>query len=257
MVKDTFTEREPECLRFLATHFDQEGEVVDVHSVPAYSELGDEKLFKMFFRFERYGLVKQFSSRSFTILPKLLEVVQQLDNPEVPSMKYGIFISYANKDADLAVELKDAFEKRGVRCFMASEDVASDARWAPAIRQAFVESKRILLLLTPCSINRPWMYLETGAAWALDKDIVPALEHVSENDLDDLTRKYQARKIETTTQKNRLVEELAEELATPTTDSAHDEADGWSEFYRIGDALAESDTAESETLTSAVTSMRR
>ena len=140
---------------------------------------------------------------------------------------------------------------------MAKKDIAGGARWEPGIREALMASKRILLLLTPRSKDRLWVLLEIGAAWALGKDIVPALVQVSPGELEDPIRHYQARVIETSAQRNRLVEELAEELATPTTDSAHDDADGWNEFFRLGEALMESDTEESETLTSAVLSMRR
>ena len=253
----TFTEQEQECLRFLAKHYDQEDEIVSIESIPGYSELGDDEIMNMCLRFRRYSLVELFSSKSFKILPKILEVVHQLDNPAIPSMKYGIFISYANEDANLAEELKDALEEKGIRCFMATEDITVGDLWESAIRKALMASKRILFLLTPRSINRPWIHLEIGAAWALEKVIVPALDHVSPNDLDDLTRKYQAHVIETPDQRNRLVEKLAEELAAPTTDSAHDEAEGWNEFFRLGEALMESDTEDSETLTSAVLSMRR
>ena len=246
MAKVPFTEQEVERLRFLAKHFDQKGKTI-----------GWPDSDNMIDRFERYGLVKWISKGSIEILPKILDVVEQLDNPAVPSMKYGVFISHANEDTNLAEELKNGLEQKGVRCFMAKRDIASGARWEPGIREALMASKRILLLLTPRSKDRLWVTLEIGAAWALEKDIVPALVQVSPSELGDPIRHFQARVIETSVQRNRLVEELAEELADPTNDRARNENDGWSEFYRIGDALAESDTAESETLTSAVTSMRR
>ena len=246
----TFTEQEVECLRFLAKHYDQERADISISAIPGYSE-------RMVYRFERYGLVKWISSGSIEILPKILDVVHQLDNPAAPSMKYGIFISHANEDADLAEELRNDLEQKGVRCFMAKKDIAGGARWEPGIREALMASKRILLLLTPNSKDRRWILLEIGAAWALEKDIVPALVHVSPSELEAPLSHYQARKIETATDRNRLVEELAKELAAPTTDSAHDDADGWNEFFRLGEALMESDTEGSETLTSAVLSMRR
>ena len=96
----TFTEKEVECLRFLAKYYDQESADISIHSIPNYSD-------KMVARFERYGLVKGISTESLEILPKILNVVQQLDNPAVPSMKYGVFISHANEDANLAEELKN------------------------------------------------------------------------------------------------------------------------------------------------------
>ena len=43
-----------------------------------------------------------------------------------------------------------------------------------SIRAALVGSKRILVLLTPRSVTRPWVLMETGAAWALGKALIPA-----------------------------------------------------------------------------------
>ena len=240
-----FTEQEVECLRFLAKHYDQEDDRIEF-PLPGYSE-------KMIKRFERYGLVKRITSGSLEILPKILDVVHQLDNPALPSMQYGIFISYASEDATLATELKVAFERRGVRCFMAAENLIGGMRWEPAIRKALMASQRILLLLTPRSKDRRWILLEVGAAWALGIDIIPALVQVSPGELEDPIRQYQARIIETSAQRDKLVEDLT----SPSTDSPHEEPDAWNEFFRLGETLMESDSAESETLTSAVLSMRR
>jgi hypothetical protein len=51
--------------------------------------------------------------------------------------------------------------------------------------------------------------METGAAWALGKPLIPALSHVAPNELLDPIRRYQARVIETTAQRESLVNELA------------------------------------------------
>ena len=241
-----FTEQEVECLRFLAKHYDQESEDISIHSIPGSSE-------KMLKRFERYGLVKRITSGSLAILPKLLDEVHQLDNPAISPMQYGIFISYASEDATLAAELKIAFEQRGVRCFMAAENLIGGTRWEPAIRKALMASQRVLLLLTTRSKDRRWVLLEVGAAWALGIDIVPALVQVSPSELEDPIRQHQARIIETSAQRDKLVEDLA----SPSTDSRHEEPDAWNEFFRHGETLMETDSAEAETLTSAVLSMRR
>lgn len=92
---------------------------------------------------------------------------------------------------------------------MAEKDIQVAAEWQDSIRAALIGSKQILVLLTPRSINRPWVLMETGAAWALGKALIPALSHVAANELLDPIRRYQARVIETTAQRQALVNELA------------------------------------------------
>ena len=92
---------------------------------------------------------------------------------------------------------------------MAEKDIQVAAEWQDSIRAALIGSKRMLILLTPRSINRPWVLMETGAAWALGKALIPALSHVAANELLDPIRRYQARVIETTAQRQALVNELA------------------------------------------------
>jgi hypothetical protein len=128
---------------------------------------------------------------------------------------YDIFISYAAGDAEIADELKTDLEREGLRCFLAEKDIAVAAKWQPTIRTALLGSRRILLLLTPRSLNRPWVLLETGAAWALDKPLIPVLSQVAAGDLIDPIRDHQARVIETTAQRQALVRELAAILQAP------------------------------------------
>jgi hypothetical protein len=128
----------------------------------------------------------------------------------VPAVEtYDIFISYATGDVAIADELRTDPEHQGLKCFMAEKGIPVAAQWQQAIRDALVGSKRILLLLTPRSLNRPSVLLETGAAWALGKPLVPVLSQVAPNELIDPIRSHQARVIETTAQRMALVRELA------------------------------------------------
>lgn len=122
--------------------------------------------------------------------------------------KYNVFLSYAADDSGLATELHDELKKKRISCFMAEKDVAVATEWQDAIRDALRSASRILLLLTPRSLDRPWVLMETGAAWALDIPIVPALVHVTPDQLPDPVRRYQARIIETTAQRRGLIREL-------------------------------------------------
>ena len=131
------------------------------------------------------------------------ELISGTDN------SYDVFLSYASGDNDVAIELKNAFERKGMRCFMAEKDISVAFQWEVSIRDTLATSRWVLLLLTPRSITRPWILIESGAAWALGKDIIPALVHVSPEDLIDPIRRYQARVIETTSQRNKLIKELS------------------------------------------------
>lgn len=132
-----------------------------------------------------------------------------LDQIVPVSPKYDVFLSYASGDSALATELKDHLGQQGLTCFMAERDIQVAAGWEDSIRTAILGSRRLLLLLTPRSLNRPWVLMEIGAAWVLRKDLIPALVHVSASDLIDPIRRYQARVIETTAQRKAFVQELA------------------------------------------------
>jgi hypothetical protein len=131
-----------------------------------------------------------------------------LDNIFPPVPEYDVFISYASADSGVAEELRSELEENNLRCFMAEKDIHVATDFQDSIRKALQGSKRILVLLTPRSINRPWVLMEVGAAWAFGKPLIPALSHVSPADLVDPIRRYQGRVIETTAQRQALVREL-------------------------------------------------
>ena len=93
---------------------------------------------------------------------------------------------------------------------MAELDIAVATVWEDEILDALRASARILVLLTPRSVNRPWVLMEIGAAWALKKDFVPACVQVAPAELGGPIRKYQARVIDTTEQRKSLADELAQ-----------------------------------------------
>lgn len=122
---------------------------------------------------------------------------------------FDVFISYATGDSAIADELRNELEQHGLTCFMAKKDIKVAEEWQDIIRKALLGSKRVLVLLTPRSINRLWVLMETGAAWALGKPLILALSQVAPNDLIDPARRHQARVIAITAQRKALVNELA------------------------------------------------
>lgn len=129
-------------------------------------------------------------------------------SPTLNPLEYDIFISYAAGDSALAQELRVEFEQNTISCFMAEKDIPVATEWQQEIRKALSNSRYVLLLLTPRSIDRPWVLIETGAAWVLDKKIIPALVQVTPDKLVAPVARYQARVIETAAQRQALIAEV-------------------------------------------------
>lgn len=155
------------------------------------------------------GFRFQVSDDAVRLLSDASKYAAWLNRIIPPSPEFDVFISYAAGDSAIADELRNDLEKNGLKCFMAEKDIQVATEWQDSIRAALIGSRRVLVLLTPRSINRPWVLMETGAAWALGKTLIPALSQIAANELLDTIRRHQARVIETTAQRQSLVNELA------------------------------------------------
>lgn len=123
--------------------------------------------------------------------------------------QYDIFISYSHRDNHLAQSFYSKLTDAGLRCFLAEKDIAAAELWESRIRDALRSAQRILLLITPNSKDSHWVVAEAGAAWALGKQLVPALAYVDESELITPIASHQARLIQTPEQVASLVRELS------------------------------------------------
>jgi hypothetical protein len=122
---------------------------------------------------------------------------------------YDLFISYTQKDGEIAADLATRLHEAGLKCFMADRSILAGGEWEPVLRDAIRSSQRVLLLITPRSKASLWVAAEAGAAWVLQKDLLPVLIFVDPTELFEPLRKYQARVAETPQQLERLVKELS------------------------------------------------
>jgi hypothetical protein len=119
-----------------------------------------------------------------------------------------IFFSYSHRDSGIARNLVSKLEDAGLRCFIAEKDVAAGVLWESRIREAILEAKRMLLLITPRSKNSLWVAAEAGAAWALEKELCACLMFVEVHELIEPIKQHQARRIETQEEVESLINEL-------------------------------------------------
>lgn len=154
------------------------------------------------------SLKYQVTERAELLASDAATLDEWLDSLFPPPIKFDLFMSYATAGRSIADELRDELQKAGVNCFMAEKNVKLGVAWQPMIRSALQGSERMLVLLTPRSVKRPWVHIETGAAWALDKPIIPAVMNVELNKLTGPILGYQACVINTVEQRHALVATL-------------------------------------------------
>lgn len=84
--------------------------------------------------------------------------------------KPNLFISHASSDGQFATVLKAEIEKvfaDGVNVFCTSSPGAIQASqdWLSNIEKKLDTAQAVIVIITPVSIERPWLWFEVGASW--------------------------------------------------------------------------------------------
>jgi hypothetical protein len=84
-----------------------------------------------------------------------------------------VFLSHSHDDAVLAHQIRNLLTHRlGLRVFQ-DEDLSAGENWQSKLRKELENADVFVALLTPLSVSDSWLLQETGAAWALQKPIIP------------------------------------------------------------------------------------
>ena len=94
-----------------------------------------------------------------------------------------VFLSHSHKDSYTAKRLFDELEGAGTDVFLpiVEENEAEATPFEDTI-EAIKTSEAIIVLITPASVNSPWLMFEIGAAWSLGKRIIPIVSGMSIED---------------------------------------------------------------------------
>lgn len=81
-----------------------------------------------------------------------------------------IFISHASSNSKLVKHIRDKLNSvfaNGVKVFASSipGSIPPGSDWFASIRENLTKSSVLLFLITPQSIDRPWVWFEMGASW--------------------------------------------------------------------------------------------
>ena len=107
---------------------------------------------------------------------------------------YRVFVSHATTDKWIAKVLCEKIEGTGATTFRDDRDIESGDDIPDEIRREIIRSHELVVLLTPDSVNRPWVLLEVGAFWARRKNarIVAVLCHVDVDTIPDMIKSKKA-----------------------------------------------------------------
>jgi len=86
-----------------------------------------------------------------------------------------VFISHSNEDAGFAQEVRDLLVRRTNAHVFTTEDLSAGEKWEAKLRNELASTDVVVALLTPTSVDSSWVLHEIGAAWALQKRIIPVV----------------------------------------------------------------------------------
>ena len=104
-------------------------------------------------------------------------------------MDKKVFLSYANKDATYAKLLARTLKKKGIDVFIDQEFLTPGTDWAESLGKKLGESDAVITLLSDNWTESNYTVMEYGAAYALDKKIIPiVIDDIKRNIPIDLKR---------------------------------------------------------------------
>jgi hypothetical protein len=86
--------------------------------------------------------------------------------------RFQVFISHSSLDRWIARQIAHHIERRGAGFFLDATHIESGDDFEDRISEAAAGSQELLILLTPRSVERPYLWVELGLFWETDKRIV-------------------------------------------------------------------------------------
>jgi hypothetical protein len=105
---------------------------------------------------------------------------------------YRIFVSDATADKWLATVMCEKVESTGAQTFRDDRDIDGGDDLPERLRREIKRCQEMVVLITPESIDRPWVLLEVGGAWFRGMRITPVLCHVKVDRIPEIIKSKKA-----------------------------------------------------------------
>jgi hypothetical protein len=93
-----------------------------------------------------------------------------------------VFVSHSGEDTWVARQIAREITERGATPFLDEADVDVGAEFEDDIREFLDKADELLVLFTPWAMERPYVWIEIGAAWQRRLPIVVVLHGLSAKD---------------------------------------------------------------------------
>jgi hypothetical protein len=89
-----------------------------------------------------------------------------------------IFVSFVHEDEKIASAVQDLLQaeldlREGVFLSSDKSQIYAGDLWLQKIKEALSSAEIVILMLSKRSVARPWVNFEAGAAWLVDKTLIP------------------------------------------------------------------------------------
>lgn len=105
----------------------------------------------------------------------MAETTIERTSREPKRREWDVFLSYSSGSQPWVRQFTAALSELGVTTWFDAHEIVAGERWQEQIERALRQSRVLIMVLTPDSIQRPWTFFEFGVAWADRKRIVPVL----------------------------------------------------------------------------------
>ncbi len=99
------------------------------------------------------------------------------------SEDWVVFISHSGTDTWVARQIARHVEESGATAFLDEANIDVGEDFEERILGALGEAKELLVILTPWSLSRPYVWAEIGAAWGRRIPIIGVLHGLTASDL--------------------------------------------------------------------------
>lgn len=128
-----------------------------------------------------------------------------------------VFLVHSTSDKGIAALVNSAIQSAGLKVFVASTDIAAGNKWQNQIRDAISQTKCVLMLVTPNSVNSKWLPFEAGMAIYAGKPIFTLHDGLGTTELPSFIQRYRVSGLEELPKVVAEIKSIAHESATVTT----------------------------------------
>jgi hypothetical protein len=90
-----------------------------------------------------------------------------------------VFVSHSGEDTWVAQQIAREIERSGAKPFLDEAEIDAGADFEEDIRDFLEKADELVVLLTPWALDRPYVWIELGAAWGRRIPIVALLLGIS------------------------------------------------------------------------------